>query len=1617
MRQNGLFKIMTVTITALTLTASSVPTPPLITAISSTASCLAPQMAQINPPARTTQAEKSFGAFVANALNTPIPANQTPEVAANLLKGGYGEKGYGTPQGAAVNGTGAMEGIQGYGTQTGRKHFVDTVGKLTDFYKSKDFKYVMKIGIGGQHTPFQGIADMFTSLFPEKGIVSGEYELGTDMRKNIANIMVDNNLNWRQINVVVSSKSGSTDETMIIFVQVFRALLEQAAAEQGFDASTFSKAVLDSLHDLNFVDGKEKKELFADFSLDAIANRAKTSGLDITAEQTGEIIKSVLENIVFETTDRASSSRLAAFIRRSGLDKLMGEKAPVFNSMFDNVGGRWTADLHMMTLLGFYGIDAQKYISRRFENQAKVNELNHPGIDAADEILDNQYTDIALIVPDNAFWVGKSQEQNFNESIWQNGFANLVTIRKSQWKAQQHHYAKNRTDGKKPVVLNLTNLSIAKDEFNTIQLDALGTEQENPEQLALDFADLFSTLYAITNRVGTRLIARALMDAGLSLEDIQKDSNFSLANLDHPATKIIQENLFLRQPFVELGKALLQEELTKLQELKKTDPEAITKAMAALKNQAENFYTDAAGFDPEVKLNANANADQIAQFIISAVKQAEKTNRKLVPYIYLEGPAFSQLRDRLIDLGYEWIMQGTGDQHISYQQVLAQPDKYLPLFVSMVSPTPVEAAPAIGFAKGYLDEVSPDMVRDYFAKASFEALRNRNGMGCFIRMLNIPQNRQNLQTAFQTAAQSAYLEKLSTPYIQKAVAQAVQELKNPTDVEVVSFLNTKGINLEATEQSLTALGKAFNLVSDKEFANMILANPGMLKDLNYKRIARLTQSINRMQTMDVVFDENKTQELLSAVKASQTPLACIRLVKAISDRGRTAGDRRVKTEAAKKLNSAINPAMNMFLPVEKKLFTKTLFPLLAKLDRGQVKIDADMFKAYDYRSVSAHARKGKTIEETGMLLAFSWAEMALDRAEKYNLDSRTVLLGKDGRKKNPRFIAAVEAALVYSGFNVVYAAMAPEGVEKPMSVSSYSAAVRMSYENPVTNKVEKPLFCVFNTASHVSRPIDPATGLDVVVGCKVAMAIDEEGTLASLTTAAINETSKQIVKDLIAEPTKISSLENATQGALTTNGQTENTFIEETSLIVKTVAAFTQGTSTSLAELDSELESAKDIRTVLRQPKWLKIADQINKPLEGINVVIEAANTVSGEQSQKVLCDRLGATLTKMLNGEVKDIAGKHMANPAEEANLTYEGGLDDTLRANPDVHFGLAYDLDGDRVVIRYQDKNGNMVGLPPDLMMAVLLPYLIEKGGYNPNTLAVIRDVLGTEAINKMAESLGVDVHQTDAGYVFLKDLKRKLEAQGKTVLLYGESSGHGWLRAAGDIENPISLVGIFSLITREFQHENPNIPASQLVASMLEQKLAFPFKRSGRFKPKFHQKFLERIYDQWFVDLDMDSKLDMGIENWDPRSADPEKSKPLTAIITQGKHMAIDSLSKTFAKDKKFNTPMGTIKVLGIQANKGTDGRYQFADIRFGLENDVYIGRFVFRASSNDPNFVASFEVPEYLKLPQDMNPEALFRNVSGLVLTWLEGTELSPVSSGVGSTQVSDTYAAYSVNSAA
>jgi phosphomannomutase/HEAT repeat protein/CheY-like chemotaxis protein len=608
-------------------------------------------------------------------------------------------------------------------------------------------------------------------------------------------------------------------------------------------------------------------------------------------------------------------------------------------------------------------------------------------------------------------------------------------------------------------------------------------------------------------------------------------------------------------------------------------------------------------------------------------------------------------------------------------------------------------------------------------------------------------------------------------------------------------------------------------------------------------------------------------------------------------------------------------------------------------------LNPGMFRDYDFRSIGFDFKP-----RMGFLLGLQWATMALQKAQDAGSDNRTVILARDARKIEPELVDAIADALRYRGLNVVY--VSDEG---PNCVTSYSWAVQQY----------KPLMSIFLTASHMSEPKEKK-----VRGFKVAMFKKGAG-LQSLTTREIKETSRAGIKQLMNDPELVRSMKAQTPGSLRGVNINENC-VRMNSLIGEVAAQ-----SGSLYDLGRAISFSQDPLSVLKE--W-EARTGTAAPLKGIKIVVEGSHTPSGILAAQTF-KRLGAEVV-LLHGDVQEVEGLHKADPSAEANRK---DLEDAIRAEH-ADMGIAFDLDGDRgaIVVPVRDAQGNIRFelLAPDNMIVAMLSSFIEKWGYDPaktgKQVHVIRDVLGTQAVNEKAAELNVETDQTDAGYVFLKKRRLELLAQGDAVVpIYGERSGHCWLDVTGEIENPIAVAVLFATMVKKEMYDKNDKPLTETPFFDNYQKKIIPYLQSPRFQPAFQSVLLEQLSGP-----EANGKGNSIGWSYDPKSS----ANPEPEIIALGRDLGVKAMMEEFLEGKEYAG--GRIKVQKFKPYKDPpeEGNlYRFADIFFADENGEYCGRFVFRASSNDPTFVCSYEAPERGNKTR-MEENAML--IGGIVLDWLE-----------------------------
>jgi phosphoglucomutase len=165
----------------------------------------------------------------------------------------------------------------------------------------------------------------------------------------------------------------------------------------------------------------------------------------------------------------------------------------------------------------------------------------------------------------------------------------------------------------------------------------------------------------------------------------------------------------------------------------------------------------------------------------------------------------------------------------------------------------------------------------------------------------------------------------------------------------------------------------------------------------------------------------------------------------------------------------------------------------------------------------------------------------------------------------------------------------------------------------------------------------------------------------------------------------------------------------------------------------------------------------------GFRMRFDAMHAVTGPYAHEILERRLGAPPGTVVNGEpLPDFGGGH-----PDPNLTYAHELAEAMFAPDAPDFGAASDGDGDRNMVL-----GRHFFVTPSDSLAVLAANAALAPGYARGLAGVARSMPTSQAVDRVAASLGIPCYETPTGWKFFGNL---LDA-GRITLCGEESFGTG-------------------------------------------------------------------------------------------------------------------------------------------------------------------------------------------------------------------------------------------------
>ena len=165
----------------------------------------------------------------------------------------------------------------------------------------------------------------------------------------------------------------------------------------------------------------------------------------------------------------------------------------------------------------------------------------------------------------------------------------------------------------------------------------------------------------------------------------------------------------------------------------------------------------------------------------------------------------------------------------------------------------------------------------------------------------------------------------------------------------------------------------------------------------------------------------------------------------------------------------------------------------------------------------------------------------------------------------------------------------------------------------------------------------------------------------------------------------------------------------------------------------------------------------------GFRMRFDAMHAITGPYAHKILEDMLGAPKGTVVNGTpLPDFGGGH-----PDPNLVYAKDLYDLMMSPEAPDFGAASDGDGDRNLIIGRNRF-----VTPSDSLALLAANAPHAPGYATGIAGIARSMPTSAAADRVAEKLGIEMHETPTGWKFFGNL---LDA-GRVTICGEESAGTG-------------------------------------------------------------------------------------------------------------------------------------------------------------------------------------------------------------------------------------------------
>nr|WP_205739337.1 phospho-sugar mutase [Halocella sp. SP3-1] len=213
---------------------------------------------------------------------------------------------------------------------------------------------------------------------------------------------------------------------------------------------------------------------------------------------------------------------------------------------------------------------------------------------------------------------------------------------------------------------------------------------------------------------------------------------------------------------------------------------------------------------------------------------------------------------------------------------------------------------------------------------------------------------------------------------------------------------------------------------------------------------------------------------------------------------------------------------------------------------------------------------------------------------------------------------------------------------------------------------------------------------------------------------------------------------------------------------------------------------------------------------DSISIIFTPLHGTANKPVRRVLKE-LGFTKVAVVEEQAEpDGDFPTVESPNPENFSAFKLALEKAKSFEPDLILGT--DPDGDRMGIVVRDGEGNYLGLTGNQVGVLLTDFILNRmkeEGKLPDNGVVIKTIVTTEMLNRVAADYGVEVMNVLTGFKFIGEKIKEFEEKGDRTFIFGFEESYGYLAGtyARD-KDAVVAVALAAVMTLYYQEQGMSV-----------------------------------------------------------------------------------------------------------------------------------------------------------------------------------------------------------------